>query len=102
MRRIAQLGILLFLLVMLLAPVAEFFDSWDPAGLSNDTEFGVFALAFAVCLALAVCLLVAGRCFRNQLAPGTALRSPAEARLLLALEAVVCVFIPPRSTPLRI
>ena len=42
-----------------LAPLAEFFDQWDPPGPSNDTEMAVFCLILAFCLVLLVCKLLA-------------------------------------------
>ena len=48
MRRLLQFGILLFLLVMFLAPLAELFDRLEAPRLSNDTEFGIFALFLAL------------------------------------------------------
>jgi hypothetical protein len=58
MRRLLQFGILFFVLVTFLAPLAECFDRWDAPGIGNDTEFAVFFLIFALCLVLLVSKLV--------------------------------------------
>jgi hypothetical protein len=58
MRRLLQFGTLFFVLVTLLAPLAECFDRWDAPGIGNDTEFAVFFLIFALCLVLLVSKLV--------------------------------------------
>jgi hypothetical protein len=60
-RRLLQVGTFLFVLVTFLAPLMECFDRWDAPGLSNDTEFGLFTLIFALCLVLLVCMLMAAR-----------------------------------------
>ena len=58
MRRLLQFGTLLLVLVTVLTPLAEYFDRWDSPGISNDTEFAVFLLIFALCLVLLVSKLV--------------------------------------------
>ena len=40
-------------------PFLELFDRWDAPGLSNDTEYAVFAFILAICLALLVSKLIA-------------------------------------------
>ena len=39
-------------------PLLELFDRWDPPGLSNDTEFAIYALLFTICLVLLLCKLI--------------------------------------------
>jgi hypothetical protein len=39
-------------------PLLELFDRWDAPGFSNDTEFRVYALLFAICLVLLLCKLI--------------------------------------------
>jgi hypothetical protein len=102
MRRLLQFGTSLFLLVMFLAPLAEFFDRWDAPGLSNDTEFGVFALVLALCLVLVVCMLIAARSLRNKLVLGPVVQNPPDEKISFVSKLVVSIFIPPRLTPLRI
>jgi hypothetical protein len=51
------------LLAGFVAPVVEFFDYWDPEGLGSDTEVGVFALIFVLCLVLLVCKLISSGAF---------------------------------------
>ena len=58
MRRLLQFATLFFVLVTLFAPLAECFDRWDPPGISNDTEFALFALLFMLCLVLLVSKLL--------------------------------------------
>jgi hypothetical protein len=36
----------------------ELFDRWDASGLSNDTEFAVYALLLSICLVLLLCKLI--------------------------------------------
>jgi hypothetical protein len=52
--RLLQIGALLLTLATLLAPISEALDRWDPPGLGNDTEMGVFALILVLCLLLVV------------------------------------------------
>jgi hypothetical protein len=59
MKRLLQLGTLLLMLAPLL-PLHELFETEDePGGVGGDAEFAFFALAFAVCLVLLVCKLIA-------------------------------------------
>ena len=101
MRRLIQFGTFLFLLVMFLAPICEFFDSWDPPGLSDDTEFAVFALAFALCLVLVVCMLLKGRALLIRLLLGPKLTNPPD-QTWLGSTFVRGIFIPPPLISLRI
>ena len=48
----------MLLIAAFIVPLIEFFDHWDPPGLSNDTEYAVYALVFAICLVLLVCKLI--------------------------------------------
>lgn len=58
MRRLLQFGTFLFILTALLAPLAECFDRWDAPGLTDDTEFTLFALVFVLCLVLLISKLI--------------------------------------------
>lgn len=102
MRRLLQIGTLLFLLVMFLSPLAECFDCWDAPGISNDTEFAVFTLVFALCLVLAVCVLIAARSLLDDFVLGRVVPYPADERLPIGAQLLVSIFIPPRLLPLRI
>lgn len=64
MRRLLQVGTLLFLLVTFLAPTLEWFDRWDASGLGNDSEFAIFVLVFALCLVLVVMKLLSALALR--------------------------------------
>lgn len=64
MRRLLQCGTLLFLLVIVIAPLSELFDRWDAPGLTNDAEFSVFVLAFVLCLLLVLMQLVSAAATR--------------------------------------
>ena len=57
MKRLFQFGTIL-MLIGAFYPLLELFDRWDPPGLSNDTEFKVYALLFAICLVLLLCKLI--------------------------------------------
>ena len=50
----------MLVLAAFLAPLAEFFDQWDPPGPGNDTEMAVFCFIVALSLVLIVCKLLAG------------------------------------------
>lgn len=58
MRRLLMIIAVMLLLTAFLAPLAEYFDHWDSAGLGNDTEFGVIALTFVLGLFLLVGRLI--------------------------------------------
>ena len=47
------------MLIGAFVPLLELFDRWDAPGLSNDTEYGIFAFVFAICLVLLVGRLIA-------------------------------------------
>lgn len=58
MRRLLQFGAMMMLIGAFI-PLLEFFDHWDPPGLSNDTEYAVFAFILAISLVLLLCKLIA-------------------------------------------
>jgi hypothetical protein len=62
-----QFATVMMLLACVIAPLAEFFDQWDTEGLSNDTEFGMVALVFVLCLVLLVSKLVSSLALRLDL-----------------------------------
>jgi len=102
MRRLLQIGTFLFLLVIFYAPLAECFDRWDAPGLSNDTEFAVFAIVLALCLVLVVCLLIAGRSLLASLVLGRVVQQPSDESMPIGSKVQVSIFIPPRLLSLRI
>jgi hypothetical protein len=57
MRRLFQFGAVM-MLIGAFYPLLELFDRWDAPGLSNDTEFEVYALLFAICLVFLLCKLI--------------------------------------------
>jgi hypothetical protein len=57
MRRLFQFGAVM-MLIGAFYPLLELFDRWDTPGLSNDTEFKVYAILFAICLVLLLCELI--------------------------------------------
>lgn len=57
MKRLFQFGAVL-MLIGAFYPLLELFDRWDKPGFSNDTEFAVYALLFAICLVLLLCKLI--------------------------------------------
>jgi hypothetical protein len=101
-RRLLQFGTLLFLLVTFLAPLTECFDRWDAPGISNDTEFAVFALVFTMCLVLVVCLLIAARSLIRNLVLERVVQESSDEWLPNGAKLLVSIFIPPRLLPLRI
>jgi len=52
----------MLILAAFITPLIEFLDRWDPPGLGNDTEQGVFALILVLCLVLLVCKLITSLC----------------------------------------
>jgi hypothetical protein len=58
MRRLLQFGTVMLLITAFIVPLMEFFDHWDAPGLSNDTEYAIYALVFAICLVVLVCKLI--------------------------------------------
>ena len=63
MRRLLQFGAVM-MLIGAIVPVIELFDQWDAPGLSNDTEYAVYAFIFAICLVLLLSKLVASDVLR--------------------------------------
>jgi hypothetical protein len=57
MRRLFQFGAVM-MLIGAFYPLLELFDRWDAPGLSNDTEFKVYAFLFAICFVLLLCKLI--------------------------------------------
>lgn len=49
------------MLIASFVPLLEWFDRWDAPGLSNDTEYAVFALVLMICLVLLVGKLISSR-----------------------------------------
>ena len=63
MRRLLQFGAI-SMLIGAFYPLLEIFDPWDASGFSNDTEFRVYALLFAICLVLLLCKLISSGALR--------------------------------------
>jgi hypothetical protein len=101
-RRLLQIGTFVFLLVTFLAPLSECFDRWDRPGISNDTEFAVFALVFAFCLVLVVSVLLSARSLLGKLVLGCVAQYSSDERLPIGEKLLFGIFIPPRLLPLRI
>ena len=57
MKRLFRLGAIL-MLIGAFYPLLELFDRWDASGFSNDTEFRVYALLFAICLVILLFKLI--------------------------------------------
>jgi hypothetical protein len=64
MRRMLQFATFMMLLACVIAPLSEFFDQWDTEGLSNDTELGMVAFIFILCLVLLVSKLISSQALR--------------------------------------
>lgn len=103
MRRLIQIGTILFLAVTLLTPLLEFFDRWDtPEGLFTDTEFAVFAFVFALCLVLVVTLLLCRLALRIGVAVEACLHQMASACEIQEGNARIIFHPPAVASPLRI
>lgn len=63
MKRVFQFGAVL-MLIGAFYPLLELFDRWDAPGFSNDTEFRVYALLFAICLVILLCKLISSGALR--------------------------------------
>ncbi len=100
-RRLLQFASLLFLLTMLLAPLAECFDAWDPPGLADDTEFAVFGFALILCLVLLVCRFIASLALEFDLAESSKVFRGV-CSFHASDRALPPLFIPPLRSPLRI
>ena len=99
MRRLLQLGTLVLLAATLLVPLFESFDRWDSPGLSNDTEFHLFAIVLFLALLLLVCRRIgtAAACLIAVLIPFLLRKQPLQAALFRAFQ---CIFhIPPLASP---
>ena len=102
MRRLLQLGTLIFVLSTILVPVSEFFDRWDAPGISNDTEFAIFALVLVLCLLLLVTKLVSALGLRMHLVMMPFMLEPNRC-LTVELEGTFAIPGPPSNlVPLRI
>ena len=104
MRRLLQFATVTFMLATVLAPLMECFDRWDAAGLTNDTEFAVFAFVLLICLVLLVAWLVAAAAHRAELARVRVLERVCDAiapRQVWFVRAVAPTGTPP-PLPLRI
>lgn len=102
MRRLLQLATLLFVAAAILAPLAECLDSWDPPGLSSDTEFALFAILLTLCLVLLVASLIAFMALLVQLIARRNARGPDAAGSPAWLTSAFCVRPPPLLHTLRI
>ncbi len=47
-------------------PLLEWFDRWDPPGLTNDTEFPLFLITFFIALVLLAVFAMARRLLDSQ------------------------------------
>jgi hypothetical protein len=102
MRLLLQFGTFLFVLSTILVPIAEFFDRWDAPGISNDTEFGFFAVVLVLCLVLLVSRLVAAFGHRIQLVAVPRVLEP-DRPLAVEADDVFAILRPPTNlVPLRI
>lgn len=101
MRRLLQFGALM-LLATALMPVLELFDRWDKPGLSNDTEFAVFAVVFALCLVLLICELISSAAMKCGVAWVRCPQNADEARHVDAGHTVIFTVPPLSLLPLRI
>ena len=102
MRRLLQLGTFLLLLAVVLAPIFEFFDSWDGPGLGNDTEMAVFGLVLLLCLVLAVCKVLCNLADRFRFVLVAMVWPERSSPLYLDQAFPFKLILPPIFAPLRI
>jgi hypothetical protein len=57
-KRLLQLGTLLFIVTTFIVPIAELFDTWDAPGPEDDTELGLLSIVLVICLVLLVSKLL--------------------------------------------
>jgi hypothetical protein len=102
MKRLLQLATVVLSLAGLIAPIVEFFDDWDSEGLSDDTEFGVFALIFVLCVALLVCRLISSSSLQFSFKTYRVSRCDGQNEAADTAHGVIFVIPPLYSPPLRI
>lgn len=102
MRRLLQFGTLIMLLATLLTPLSEALDRWDAPGLSNDTEFHIFAFVLLLALVLLVSKLIAVRSQIILLIASPLVLAPHEEHVAWNDFALLSIFTPDNSPPLRI
>ena len=102
MRRLLQLGTVLLLIAAFIVPLFELFDTWDGPGLSNDTEYTVYAFVFGICLVLLVCKLLSSQALTHRFISGRVCTDESEARVVVAGCGFVFSVPPPFVLPLRI
>lgn len=93
---------MVLLLAGLVAPIVELFDFWDPEGLADDTEFGVFAHLFIVCLVLVVSKLVSSAALVFSFREREIFHGEEEEELAESARGFIFVVPPLLSLPLRI
>jgi hypothetical protein len=101
MKRLFQFGAIL-MLIGAFYPLLELFDRWDAPGLSNDTEYAVYALLFAICLVLLLCKLISSGALKLSFVSWRVFLRDERVRPVEA--GITCIFaIPPLLVlPLRI
>jgi hypothetical protein len=102
MRRLLQLAAGVLLLAGVIAPIVEFFDQWDSEGLEDDTEFGVFALIFLLCLALQVCKVISSAALQFSFRACGVLHRDEGGEHAEPAHSFLFVILPLYSRPLRI
>ena len=101
MKRLLQFGTMI-LLISVFVPCLEVFDHWDAPGLSNDTEYRVFAFIAILCLLLVVGKLIASRALRFIFASIRLLLPHDQTRSIEAGHAFIFAVPPLIEQPLRI
>jgi hypothetical protein len=101
MRRLLQIGTLLMLIASFV-PLLEWFDRWDAPGLSNDTEYAVFALVLMICLVLLVGKLISSRALALPLVMASTVWRPDRAEGMASEPAGLFAVPPLLLLPLRI
>ncbi|HKO20905.1 MAG TPA: hypothetical protein VJU82_18680 [Acidobacteriaceae bacterium] len=102
MRRLCQFGFTLLLLAVFLTPLAELFDTWDAAGLADDTEFRLLVIVLVLGLILAVCALLVKHVLQQSPSSALLFHPPHRLKATERAREVQLFGSPPPLTPLRI
>jgi hypothetical protein len=101
MRRLFQFGAVM-MLIGAFVPLLELFDRWDAPGLSNDTEYAVYAFLFAICLVLLLCKLIASGALKFGFVSWRVFLRDEKARSVKASHTFLFALPPLLDLPLRI
>jgi hypothetical protein len=100
-RALFKIGLWSLILVAVLMPISECFDTWDKAGI-DDNQLTVFAIVVLLCLLLALFKILTGRAYQQdiEVLPAYFAERPPDPPLLERISALPVALTP--SPPLRI